>query len=272
MDIGTCAAGATTVTDTSATITSYVNPFVGTDAIGRTFPGADVPFGMVQWSPETSSWSPEGYSYTDSTIKGFSLTHLSGTGCSAYQDIPFMPFVGSLNESPATNPSAYASSFSHATEQAAPGYYGVRLGSGIQVGLTVTPRTGIGMFAYPATKDAQMLINAGGSANGDSAASVQIISDTNEVLGSASSNGFCSRSTPYTIYFAAQFSRPFTSSGFGTWSGGTLAPGSTASQGSQSGAFVTFDTTQDSVVLVKVGVSFISSNALANLQAEDPIR
>lgn len=270
-DVCICAARASATVDTSASVTSYVNPFIGTDAIGRTFPGADVPFGMVQWSPDTSSWSPGGYTYTDSTIKGFSLTHLSGTGCSVYQDIPFMPFVGQLSVSPATHPSAYASTFSHAAEQATPGFYGVQLGSGVQVRLTVTPRTGFGTFAYPATTAAQMLINAGGSVNGDNVASVQIMTDTNEVVGSASSNGFCGRATPYTVYFAAQFSRPFASSGFGTWNGGTVTPGSITSQGSRSGAYVTFDTTQEPAVFVKVGLSFVSvQNALANIQAEDP--
>src|SRR5437764_12857477 len=106
-------AAATTPSTTTDDLTQYVNPFIGTDGAGETFPGPDTPFGMVQWSPDTSGWSLGGYSYSDSTIKGFSLTHLSGIGCSIYQDIPFIPFVGSLDRSPATSPSTYDSSFSH---------------------------------------------------------------------------------------------------------------------------------------------------------------
>jgi predicted alpha-1,2-mannosidase len=262
------AAAATTPSTTTGDLTQDVNPFVGTDGGGATFPGADAPFGMVQWSPDTNSWSPGGYAYGNSTIKGFSLTHLSGTGCLIYQDIPFMPVIGYLHGSPTTSPSTYVSSFSHANEQAMPGYYRVQLGSGVQVELTVTPRTGFGRFTYPASTAAQMLINVGGSVAGDSEASAQIVGN-DEVTGSASSTGFCGRATPYTVYFAAQFSRPFT--GFGTWNGATISPGSTTTMGGQSGAYVTFDTTQDPVVLVKVGVSFVSmQNAVLNLQTENP--
>jgi predicted alpha-1,2-mannosidase len=113
-----------------------------------------------------------------------------------------------------------------------------------------------------------MLINVGGSVNGDSDASAQIVGN-DEVTGSASSTGFCGRATPYTVYFAAQFSRPFTS--FGTWNGATVSPGSTTTTGGQAGAYVTFDTTQDPMVLVKVGVSFVSvQNAVLNLRTEHP--
>src|SRR2546421_10030206 len=113
-----------------------------------------------------------------------------------------------------------------------------------------------------------MLMNVGGSVNGDSEASAQIVGN-DEVTGSASSTGFCGRATPYTVYFAAQFSRPFT--GFGTWNGAIVSAGSTTTTGGQAGAYVTFDTTQDPVVLVKVGVSFVSvQNAVLNLRTENP--
>src|SRR5437764_3941794 len=261
-------AAATTPSTTTDDLTQYVHPFVGTDRSGFAFPAATMPFGMVQWSPDTPTRSPGGYIYGDSTIKGFSLTHLSGTGCSIYQDIPFMPFVGSLDRSPATSPSTYVSSVSHAGEQAMPGYYKVHLGSGVQVELTVTPRTGFGRVTYPASTTAQMLINVGGSVNGDSDASAQIVGN-DKVTGSASSTGFCGRATPYTVYFAAQFSRPFT--GFGTWHGATSSPGATTTRGGQTGAYVTFDTTQYPAVLVKVGVSFVSvQNAVLNLRTEHP--
>lgn len=192
---------------------------------------------------------------------------MNGTGCSVYQDIPFMPTVGSLDASPATTP--YTATFSHADEDASPGYYGVHLASGIQVGLTATPRTGFGSFTYPATTTAHLLINASGSVNGVRNATVHVDTAMDEVTGLASSGGFCNGGAPYTVYFAAQFNQPFT--GFGTWNGAALTPGSTTSAGTQSGAFVTFDTSQNPVILVKVGVSFVSiRNAQANLQAENP--
>ena len=94
-------------------LTQYVNPFIGTSPggssfgfggdSGDTFPGATYPMGMLQWSPDTTSNLPGGYYYPDTTIKGLSLTHFSGRGCKVYQDIPFMPFVGTVSGSPATN-------------------------------------------------------------------------------------------------------------------------------------------------------------------------
>src|SRR5436309_5441783 len=86
-------------------LAQYVNPFVGTDNDGNTFPGATVPFGMAQWSPDTTK---DGfYHYRTSTIRGFSLTHLSGAGCPAYADIPFLPITVPIKSSPATNPDDY---------------------------------------------------------------------------------------------------------------------------------------------------------------------
>ena len=247
----------------------YVNPFTGTSGQGTTFPGADVPFGMVQWSPDTTSIAAPGgsYDYSSTTMHGFSLTHFSGAGCSIYRDIPFMPYVGTVNTSPATS-TAYDASFSHSSEVAQPGYYSVVLSkSNIKTELTVTPRTGFGQFTYPSSTSATMLMSTT-SATGNSAASVNIVSSSNTVTGSATSGNFCSTNGPYTIYFAAQFSQPFSS--YGTWKGSTVNHGSTTSSGGKSGAFVTFNTTANPVVLVKVGVSYVSAaNALANIQSEN---
>src|SRR5437763_237402 len=161
-------------------LTRLVDPFVGTDNDGNTFPGATVPFGMVQLSPDTTStgW----YKYQDSKIRGFSLTHFSGAGCPAYADVPFMPSVGPLKASPGSNWSDYAADFSHDGEQAAPGYYAVELNSGVRVELSATARTGFGVFTFPSTQAANVFINAGGSATGDSDSSVQIWGDR-EVVG-----------------------------------------------------------------------------------------
>src|SRR6266498_4418368 len=114
---------------------SFVNPFIGTTNLGNTYPGAVTPFGMLAWSPQTSRGNqfatpaPGGYQYTATMIRGFSLTHLSGVGCSgANGDIPIMPHVGEIAGSPTadTTDAVYASTFSHANESAKPGYYKVR--------------------------------------------------------------------------------------------------------------------------------------------------
>src|SRR6476620_2513842 len=101
----------------------YVNPMIGTGGHGHTYPGATVPFGMVQLSPDTridGSWDGcSGYHYSDSIIYGFSHTHLNGTGCSDYGDIMFMPVPGEAS----THPEKYASSFLHANEYATAGSY-----------------------------------------------------------------------------------------------------------------------------------------------------
>jgi predicted alpha-1,2-mannosidase len=254
-------------------LTKFVNPFIGTENAypvsggGDTFPGAAYPMGMVQWSPDTISNPPGGYSYTDSIIKGLSLTHFSGRGCQVYQDFPFMPFVGNVTVSPATNASSYYSGFSHSREAARPGYYSVHLdGPNVTVELSVTLHTGMGRFFYPASTQSTMIINAGGSINGDTNSGVSIIPSENEVTGSAESTVGCG-SNPYVIFFAARFDRSFSS--YGTWDGASVDHTSTSSSGQDTGAFVSFNTTSDQVVDVQVGISFVSVvNAELNLSAE----
>ncbi|MCA1637507.1 MAG: glycoside hydrolase family 92 protein, partial [Acidobacteria bacterium] len=246
-------------------LAEYVNPFVGTDGAGNTFPGAALPFGMMQWSPDTTANGF--YKYRDSKIRGFSLTHLSGAGCPIFADIPLLPTVEPIKNSPATSMSDYAQGFSHSNEQAAPGYYSVNFNSGIQVKLSVTARTGLGVFMYPSTEEANLLINAGGSATGNSMSSVQVVGN-DRVIGSAMSGTFCGTNTVYTIYFAVQFDRPFKS--FGTWNAGAVNPGLRSSTSKQPGAFLTFDTSREPTVKAKVGISFVSvENALLNLKTEN---
>ena len=132
--------------------TQYVNPFVGTDGHGHTFPGATTPYAMVQLSPDTridGSWDGcSGYHYSDSIIYGFSHTHLSGTGCSDYGDIAFMPtFVNKAIE-PIWNLDKLSYTFSHKNEKASPGYYSVKLDNGILVELTSTARVGLQKYTY----------------------------------------------------------------------------------------------------------------------------
>ncbi|HLJ35597.1 MAG TPA: glycoside hydrolase domain-containing protein, partial [Ktedonobacteraceae bacterium] len=262
---------------TQPELTDYVNPFIGTAPggskfgftgdSGDVFPGATYPAGMLQWSPDTTSNIPGGYNYLDSTIKGFSLTHFSGRGCTAYQDIPFMPSIGLPTVSPATHSSLYQSRFSHNSEDAHPGYYRVHLDtSNVDVELSVTARTGIARFTYPASRAATMLINAGGSINGNSNAAVTIVPGNREVTGFATSTIGCGNNH-YRLYFAAQFDRSFTN--YGTWNKTAVNSGSTTSTSAHAGAYVSFDTTSNTVVQVKVGISFVSiANAEADLAAE----
>src|SRR4026209_2868616 len=134
-------------------LTRYVNPFIGTGGHGHTFPGAIVPFGMVQLSPDTrlTGWDGcSGYHYSDSRIYGFSHTHLSGTGISDYGDILLIPTVGR----------DYSGRFQHRNETASPGYYSVKLDDeNILVELTTTARVGMHRYTFPATDDANIVID-----------------------------------------------------------------------------------------------------------------
>jgi predicted alpha-1,2-mannosidase len=263
-------------------LTTLVNPHIGTldgsnpslglgFAVGDTFPGAAYPLGMVAFSPDTPTNLPGGYYYRDTTIKDFSLTHFSGRGCIAEQDFPMMPFVGDIMSA---NFGTYASTYSHANETAQPGYYKVLLDApNVTVELTTTPHTGFAQFTYPASKNASLVINSAGSINGVSASTVTIDATGGEVFGSATSTVGCPLNpgpmSNYTVYFSATFDPPFVS--FGTWNGGMVSAGSTSSSGTQSGAYVTFDTTQNQTVLARIGISYVSvANARANLAAEDP--
>ena len=140
----------------SENYTQYVNPFIGTGGHGHTFPGATVPFAMVQLSPDTridGSWDGcSGYHYSDSLIYGFSHTHLSGTGCSDYGDIAFLPtFVNKMVAPINELETKFGIPFSHANEKSTAGYYQVSLANGINVELTATTRAGIQKYTYSST-------------------------------------------------------------------------------------------------------------------------
>src|SRR5437868_3095485 len=219
---------------TATDLAQHVNVFSGTLPGGpdfgtgggaeNTFPGADVPFGMVQWSPDTVRHQPGGYYYPDSRIKGFSLTHFSGAGCDAAQDLPFMPFVGQVTTSPATDPMRYVSGFSHDREAGAPGYYGVTLDSGATMELTAAQRSGLARITYPVTSQATLLVNASGSINGVMDAQVDI--GTNTISGWAPSGHFCGGANVYRAYFSASFDQTFAS--VGTWHNDAVSGGSTS--------------------------------------------
>ncbi|MCO5995508.1 lectin [Actinoallomurus rhizosphaericola] len=278
---------------------SLVNPLLGTTNGGNDFPGADVPFGMLQWSPDTSSRAlGGGYSYNSSTITGFSLTHMAGPGCGAYGDVPIMPTTGAVS-----SPGSASSPYSHANESASPGYYGVTLGNGVKTELTTTTRGGIGRFTFPSTTQANLLFKLTGSQNPVSATTWQTVGNT-EVVGSVTSGRFCDAANTYTLHFSVAFDHPFST---GTWlasgvqagarrlaqkstartTGTTVSPhaadrpdhprlhGTAASTAAPlaapNGGYLTFDTTTNQVVTARIGISFTSdANATANRDAEVP--
>ncbi len=310
-----CAATAGTARASAADPSRYVNTFNGTapatqdfgtgGGAGNTFPGAVRPFGMVQFSPDTLPGEKAfggGYTYGDSTIKGFSLKHMSGPGCAAYQDFPITPTtqpVGPLSPVKSLTidlNQQFDSSFDHAHESAAPGRYDVtlnpRTSQAIGASIGATTRTGVARFTFPRTANASVLINAAGSAMGASAAAVSIDPARHEMSGSVTSGQFCYQRNRYTLYFSARFNRPFKA--FGTWRRELLLPGSTSNSDTiggdpfvyqpipggpsgakdggvtaQTGGYATFDASSRRAVEVRVGISSVSlTGARANLNAE----
>jgi predicted alpha-1,2-mannosidase len=232
---------------------SLVNPFIGTSNGGDTFPGADVPFGMVQWSPDTPA-RPDGggYYYGDTAITGYALTHLSGPGCSGEGDVPILPTVRAVGK----NPTLTTEPLVHRHETATPGYYQLDAG-GVDTQLTTTTRSGMAVFTFPSGRpDGNLLFKLSDSQTLVTASHFDVVSDT-EVAGSVTSGQFCGADNTYTLYFDMVFNRPFVSSG--TW------------DTDGSGAYVSFDTAADRTVKAKVGLSYVSTaNAALNRTTEDP--
>ncbi|MGI5411975.1 GH92 family glycosyl hydrolase [Streptomyces chartreusis] len=277
--------------------TSYVDPLIGTRNGGNVFPGAVTPFGMLSFSPEntrgdaTRTAAPGGYHYDATRIRGFSLTHMSGTGCAGGSgDIPFFPYAGEVTSSPAsdTKDAVYASDFSHSDESAGPGRYRVRLASGVLADLTATTRTGSARFTYPAGKPASLLVRSANSEVGSSDSTVRIDPAKRTISGSVTSGNFCGYLDPegrrsyYTVHFTARFDRAFKTTG--TWKDDRLDPGSTEASGGTggfgsggrpvagkgAGGYVEF-APGTGPVNVKVGISYVSqAGAEANLAAENP--
>ncbi|MGW0669452.1 lectin [Streptomyces sp. NPDC002746] len=224
---------------------SLVNPLLGTSNGGNTFPGADTPFGMVSWSPDTDSRPPGGnYAYSDNVVTGFSLNHISGPGCGAMGDIPVLPTTGGIDGNATVG-------FSHSNETASAGAYSVNLDNGVNTELTTTARSGMARFTFPATTQANLLFKL----NADKATDLHFdkVSST-EVSGSVDAGLFCASAPSYTAYFDMVFDRPIT--GSGTFDGGDS---------------LTFDTTGNRTVQAKVGLSYVSiEGATANRESENP--
>ena len=238
-------------------LTALVNPLAGSLGAGFVQVAAGAPYGMATPGPATTT--PEGddpvnyigYSYQDPMIRGFALNHFSGAGIHIGGELPIMPTTGVV---PSTeDPTQYASTYSHATEVAQPGYYAVTLDRyNVRAEMTATPRVAFERYTFPATTQANLLFDIARNNDGVQTATMAVSDDHRTVTGSVT--GSLGRS--FTLWFTARFDQPFTSSS--AWSSST-------------GGALTFDTTADQTVGVRIGLSWLSAQgATDNLAAEAP--
>src|SRR3954466_3190313 len=217
-----------------ADLASEVDPLNGTMPPGFVFPGAVVPFGMVQNSPDTTGqFAYGGYDYTDTSIRGFSPVPVSGRGVKKGGDVPFMPALGPASD----DPNVYASPFTHAREQATPGYYRVTLdASQTDVELTASEHAAMQRYTFAPSPAAKVIMDTARSGEGTAPATWRV-TGPDEVAGS--------RHGRYPVFFVARFSRPF--SQHGAFAGGD-------------GGWVGFDTTTARTVTVRIGLSFVDTD------------
>ncbi|MCE1190200.1 MAG: GH92 family glycosyl hydrolase [Ignavibacteria bacterium] len=276
----------------------YVNPLIGTDDMGHTFPGASVPFGLVQLSPDTDTawysygkgYNPDvykycaGYQYTDKTIVGFSHTHFNGTGHSDLGDFLIMPTTGPAKLNPGTSDvprSGYRSAFSHETEKAEAGYYAVTLADyNIRAELTATRHVGIHRYTFPSSAQAHIILDmTAGIYNYEGKvvwASVRVEND-HLITGYRQTNGW---GRTRLVYFAMEFSQPIISFTLqnneqlvykGFWRKFNENDNFPERAGHRVQCSFNFDVTPGKPVTVKVALSGVSTrNALLNLQEEAP--
>jgi predicted alpha-1,2-mannosidase len=260
--------------ETGQNKTAYdcVDPFIGTGGHGHTFPGATVPYGMVQLSPDTRTmgWDGcSGYHYSDSSIIGFSHTHLSGTGIGDYGDILFMPFAGEIKTDAGdeNNPdTGYRSRFSHGDEKATPGYYAVKLGDyGIDVELTASERAGFHRYRYSRDEQAGVIIDLTHTIHGhrNPLNEIRIVSDT-EIEGVKITNGWA---TDHHVYFHTIFSKPFTCKLIDNGEEVPGNPGKAASQNVK--AVLLFDMHAGDELLAKTGISAVDCEGAKNNLAKE---
>jgi predicted alpha-1,2-mannosidase len=287
-----------TTTSQPHNLTTYVNPFIGTQEMGHTFPGAVVPFGFVQLSPDTDtipysvdgSYNPDvyrycaGYQYDDPTIVGFSHTHFSGTGHSDLGDILLMPSVGKMQLNPGTadHPeTGYRSPYRKETEEAHPGYYRVHLDEpDVTAELTATTRCGFHRYTFPDTDSANLILDLNhGIYNYPGKvrwATLRILNDST-IAGYRITSGWAR--TRY-IYFVMEFSQPFESYTItdkdpllykGFWRRFDQQHNFPEMAGNQLVAGFRFRATAERPILVKVGLSAVATEgAQRNLRAEIP--
>lgn len=254
--------------------TDSVNVFIGTGGHGHTFPGATLPHGMVQLSPDTRlfGWDAcSGYYYDDTSIMGFTHTHLSGTGIGDYGDILFMPVVGEkpLIAGTAENPDeGYRSRFSHEQESARPGYYQVLLqDDSINVELTATLRAGLHRYTYPKASDARLIVDMEPTIHGHQhpVTQIRVVNDST-IAGMKYTVGWAKR---HYVYFYAVFSSPFD---YKLYSGTEYQSDSTSVTVNTAKAVMSFrNLPADGRVLAKVGISSVDEEgARLNVEAEIP--
>jgi len=251
--------------------TNYVNTFIGTGGHGHTFPGATTPYGMVQLSPDTRTFGWDacgGYHYSDSSIIGFSHTHLSGTGISDLGDFLFMPFSGQAQSVPGTpeNPDeGYRSRFKHESEKAEPGYYSVLLDDyNIQAELTASTHAAFHRYTYNTNNEKGIIIDLSHTIYPDHNPSheFQIISDT-EIAGYKGSGGWAKEQH---TWFHAKFNKPFQ---YVFYDNDKIVTDVKSAKSKKLLVVLTFDPKETKEVLVKVGISHVDyEGAKNNLESE----
>jgi len=279
--------------------TQYVNPLIGTKNMGHTFPGAAVPFGMVQLSPETNqqamykedgSYNTEtyrycsGYQYEDSAIFGFAHTHMSGTGHADLGDFLVMPTVGTLNLNPGdalVAGSGYHSRFSHASEIAEAGYYAVNLQDyQIDAEMTSSERVGLHQYTFPETEEAHIILDMVSNIynyEGKNVWTFIRVENDSLITGYRQTNGWAR--TRY-VYFAMAFSKPFKSYGHkryeevkynGFYRKFNEERNFPEMAGQKIRAYFDFDMAKGEVLQIKMALSSVSTaGALMNMKAEIP--
>lgn len=254
-------------TTNPTSLTRYVDPFIGTGGHGHTYPGATVPFGMVQLSPDngTEGWDwCSGYHYSSDSIAGFSHTHLSGTGIGDWCDISVMPNVGPIPDTIAR----YKVGFSHAQEKASPGYYEVTLNNGIRAAFTTTERCGLHQYTFPSGSTPVIRFDLGFRINWDNPTEtfIQKLNDST-IVGYRYSNGWAQNQR---VYFAARTSVPFKNIYL---SDGAQKTSGSEATGKRVKAQLQFDDLGNKPVLLKVGLSSVSTDkallALNEIEAWD---
>lgn len=248
-----------------------VNPFVGTQTSqlkdnGNTVPGATRPFGMLSWSPDP----PDGmYRYETPVTRGFSLLHLSGPGCGAFGDVPLFPMLGTPVPSPVASPLNYHAGYRPEDQTASPGFYSVKLDSGIEVQLAAAVHSGIAELRFPQTPDPHtLLLDLSRNLNVTHGASVHVESTANgaQVTGYVDGGGFCGLRNRYRVYFSLHTQE--TPQVAGTFDEHGLQPHTGQASGASVGGYLQFSPTTRTVH-VEVGLSFVSAaNAESNLQTE----
>ncbi len=247
----------------SQSFSRYVNPFIGTGGHGHTFPGAVVPFGMVQLSPDTrvdGSWDGcGGYHYSDSLIYGFSHTHLSGVGINDFGDVLTMPLLSKTNF---TN-TEYRTSFSHKNEKASPAYYEVKLNSTIKVELTATARVGIQRYTFPKDSSAKMIVDL---LHRDKLLKGNIkLIDSVTIVGFRISKAWANEQH---CYFAMRFSQPIKRIQFGRNNGKINVPNYAKGEFADA-CFIEFKTKNNEPLVIKTAISATDNEgALTNLNTE----